>query len=318
MISISKLKQIGINLIINTKKKINETKSFTNKYKFEDRSNNRDTLCIILAGYKEFTWDIVFNRINEFSEKNMDICIVSSGLYNDKLSKIAKKNGWSYLSTKRNSVAIAQNTVIKLFPNANYIYKLDEDIFITKNFFKTLKETFIKVQKEGEYDVGFVAPILPINGFAHVFLLKKLNLINYYNKTFEQVKFGAGNERMIVHDPQVAKFMWGENGKVPHIDEINNMLYNSPFSYSAVTIRFSIGAILFHRELWENMGYYDVIRGTGLGLDEKQLCAHCMINSKGMIVSENSCVGHLSFQLQNKEMKEYFMNHQEKFKIKDI
>ena len=145
MIIISKLKQIGINLIINTKKKINETKSFTNKYKFEDRSNNRDTLCIILAGYKEFTWDIVFNRINEFSEKNMDICIVSSGLYNDKLSKIAKKNGWSYLSTKRNSVAIAQNTVIKLFPNANYIYKLDEDIFITKNFFKTLKETFIKV-----------------------------------------------------------------------------------------------------------------------------------------------------------------------------
>ena len=54
---------------------------------------------MILAGYKEFTWDIVFKRIKEFSDENMDICIVSSGLYSERLSKIAQENDWSYIWT---------------------------------------------------------------------------------------------------------------------------------------------------------------------------------------------------------------------------
>ena len=52
----------------------------------------------------------------EYLNDEMDICIVSSGLYSDRLSEIAKKYGWSYLSTKRNSVTLTQNTAIKLFP----------------------------------------------------------------------------------------------------------------------------------------------------------------------------------------------------------
>jgi len=65
---------------------------FNTKYKFENRSNNGKDLCIILSGYKEFTWDVLFNRIKTFADKNMDICILSSGIYSEKLSEIAKKN----------------------------------------------------------------------------------------------------------------------------------------------------------------------------------------------------------------------------------
>jgi len=303
--------------INNVYAKVNERIAFTNNYVFENRSNNNDSLCIILAGYKEFLWGTIFDRINKFSEDNIDICIVSSGLYSEKLSKIAGKYGWSYISTKRNSITQTQNVAIKLFPNAKYIYKLDEDIFITKNFFKTLKNTYEYVQNEGEYNVGFVAPILPLNGFSHVVLLKKLNLIDYYDENFEKVKYAAGDKRMIENSPDVAKFMWGENELVPHIDDINEMLQNSSLAYSAVPIRFSIGAILFHRNLWEDMKYFKVRLGIGLGLDERQICAYCLINSKAMIVSENCCVGHLGFQNQNEDMKNYYLNNPQRFKIKE-
>ena len=317
MVIIINIERYVSKFINTTYPKINEQISFTNKYVFENRSNNNDSLCMILAGYKEFLWDNIFDRINKFSEDNIDICIVSSGLYSEKLSKIAEEYGWSYISTKRNSITQTQNTAIKLFPYAKYIYKLDEDIFVTKNYFKTLKNTYEYVQEEGEYDIGFVAPILPINGYSHVVLLKKLNLIDYYNENFEMVKYAAGDKRMIENNPEVAKFMWGENEIVPHIDDINESLQNSHLSYSAVPIRFSIGAILFHRNLWENMKYFKVRLGIGLGLDERQICTYCMINSKAMIVSENSCVGHLGFQNQNKDMKKYYLNNPQRFAIKE-
>ncbi len=319
MVIIINIERFMLKFIDTVYPKVNERISFTNNYVFENRSNNKDSLCIILAGYKEFLWDNIFDRIYRFSEDTIDICIVSSGLYSEKLSKIAEEYGWSYISTKRNSITQAQNTAIKLFPKANYIYKLDEDIFITKNFFKTLKNTYEYVQNEGEYDVGFVAPILPINGYSHVVLLKRLNLINYYDKHFEKVKYATGDHRMIENNPDVAKFMWGDgkNAMIPHIDDINEMLQNSPLSYSAVPIRFSIGAILFHRNLWENMKYFKVRLGIGLGLDERQICTYCMINSKAMIVSENSCVGHLGFQKQNEDMKNYYLNNPQRFEIKD-
>lgn len=305
-----------VNLINKIDLKIKNISAFTRRYKFENRSKNKDAVCMILAGYKEFTWDIIFDRINEFSEEDMDICIVSSGLYSERLSEIAKINGWSYLSTKRNSVTLAQNMAVKLFPNAKYIFKLDEDIFITKNFFKTLKSTFNEVQNNGFFNVGFIAPILPINGYCHVKLLEKLDLVSYYEQHFEKVKYAAGSERMIENSSDVARFMWGENGMVPHIDDLDRLLNDSEFSYSASTVRFSIGAILYTRQLWEDMHYFKVGPTAGMGVDEVQICEYCITNSKAMVIAENTCAGHLSFGSQNEDMKEYFKENADKFIIK--
>ena len=214
------LRQKLINLAKKTIFTAKDRTSFTRRYKFEDRSKNSDTLCIILAGYKENLWDIVFDRIDKFSDEKMDICIVSSGLYSEKLSQIAKEKNWSYVSTKQNSVGLIQNMALKLFPEAKWIYKLDEDIFVTENFFKVLKDTYDKVQDNGDYNVGFVAPVIPINSFGYYLLLKKLNLEDYFEENFEKIKVGAmGN--MIELDGEVAKFMWGKDNYIPHIDDLN-------------------------------------------------------------------------------------------------
>ena len=59
------LRQKLINLAKKTIFTAKDRTSFTRRYKFEDRSKNSDTLCIILAGYKENLWDIVFDRIDK-------------------------------------------------------------------------------------------------------------------------------------------------------------------------------------------------------------------------------------------------------------
>ena len=240
---------------------------------------------------------------------------MSSGKYDERLSEIAEKNDWSYLSTKRNCVSLVQNIAINLFDKAEYIYKLDEDIFITENYFETLFNTYQDCEKNGEYKVGFVAPTIPINGFGNLKILKRFEKVEYYTNKFEKPLYAAGRNRMIESNPAVAKFMWGEDELLPSIDKMNEIVQQDEFSYSACPIRFSIGAILFTRELWINMNMFEVKSGACMGLDETQICSYCMVNSKAIIVSNNSIVGHLSFGVQNPEMKEYFMNHKEKFEI---
>lgn len=57
-------------------KKVNERKT-KGKYDFLNNSKQQENLCIILAGYKEFLWNDVFERIGRFMPDNFDVCIVS-------------------------------------------------------------------------------------------------------------------------------------------------------------------------------------------------------------------------------------------------
>ena len=70
------------------------------------------------------------------------MCIVSSGIYSERLKEIAEKYGWSYISMKKNCVTLALNSAIKSFPSAEKIFKIDEDIFITEGFFEELPKAF--------------------------------------------------------------------------------------------------------------------------------------------------------------------------------
>ena len=285
------------------------------KYKFENRKKHFSKLCIIIAGYKPFIYSTIFKRIEKFIPKDIEVCIVSSGKYEKELSKIAEDNEWSYLSTKRNCVSLAQNIAIKLFDKAEYIYKLDEDIFVTKGYFETLYKTYKDCENNGDYQVGIVAPTIPINGYGNLNILKRFNMEKVYTEKFERPKYAAGRNRKIESDPNVAKFMWGENEYLPTIDEMNYQMSNDKFSYNACPIRFSIGAILFKRKFWEDMQYFKVKRGNCLGIDEEQICSFCIISSRVILVSNNTVVGHLSFGTQNEEMKKYFITNITKFEI---
>lgn len=283
---------------------------------FENRSRERERLCIILAGYKEFLYDDVFSRIKKYSPIDMDVCVVSSGLFSDTLARICNENHWSYLSIKENNVSLAQNVAINLHPKARYIYKLDEDVFITEGYFENLLDSYNRAKKS-DYNPGVMAPMLLVNGFSSLLILEKAGIRTEFEKRFGRIKHAAGPDSIIEKDSSAARFLWGEEKVVPPIDELNRIVQNQEKKEIACPIRFSIGAILFERELWENMGYFDVKRNDPhmMGKDEKKICNYCMINSIPIMVSENIVVGHFSFGKQTEGMKEYYLNHPEIFKI---
>lgn len=296
-------------------RKIKKKYKLYGRYKFEDRKKDNEKLCIVIAGYKPFLYDTIFERIKKFIPDDIDVCIVSSGKYDENLSKIAKEYNYSYLSTKRNCVSLIQNITIRLFDKAQYIYKLDEDIFVTEGYFQTLYDTYQDCMKNGQYNVGFVAPTIPINGYGNMNILNRFNKVEEYSEKFERPIYAAGGDRKIENDAEAAKFMWGEGDYIPKLDEMNREMQKDKFSYNACPIRFSIGAILFTRKLWEEMNYFKVKLGSCMGLDEEQICSFCVCNSKAMIISNNSVIGHLSFGKQNSIMKEYYLNNKDKFNI---
>jgi len=299
-------------------KKFKPDRRFAEPSFFYNVAHGSKTCCIILAGYKDFLWDIVFKRISMFAPDGMDICVVSSGLYSERLLNICQTNNWSYLCIKRNCVTLALNTAIRNFPQAEYLYKIDEDIFVTKNFFQKTRECYDYCEGQSEYIPGFVAPLIPINGYGHLRILKKLSKEDEYSARFERPLFAAGRDRMIENSSEVSKYFWNdifENIR-GGIDALDRQFAEDLFCFSVCPIRFSIGAIFFKRELWEEMGYFDVSKeGSGLGGDEVKLCSLAMNQSKAIIVSENTVVGHLSFGKQNDAMKEFFIAHPERFMI---
>lgn len=313
--------ELAVQLVRNYKSKKeekNKRKRIRGKYQFINHGNHRSKLCIILAGYKEFLWDDIFSRIKAYCPDDIDVCIVSSGIYSEKLCSIANDNSWSYLSVKQNKVTLAQNVAIHLFKEAEVIFKLDEDMFITRNFFSQLLLTYEKVSSESNYRIGFVAPMIPLNGFSNVNYLKKTGTIRSFEKKFGKAYHDGGVNEPIIKNPDIATFMWGKTeSKLRNIDKISEELASEKFSYDICSIRFSIGAILFTRDTWEDMGRFKLGPGNDMGQDEVQLCNHCMIESRIIVVSENTVVGHFSYGPQTSAMKEYYQKNKEIFCLKD-
>lgn len=284
---------------------------FKNKFRYQGQFINRikgsETACIVLAGYKEFFYPALFGRLEKFAPEDIDICIISSGKYSQKLAQICERNSWSYLSTRENNVALVQNVAIHELKNARYIFKLDEDILITEGYFEKMLRAYEHAKTESEYIPGILAPLIPVNGYAHMRILEKLGLKAEYTSRFERPIYSAESDRKIVCCPATAKFFWGEDGFIPDIDTMNQQFGVGHLEERPCPIRFSIGAILFEREFFEKFGYFEIDRNNSqLGDDEAQLCSYCCINSRPLMVSENVVVGHLSFGPQNQVMKEYF------------
>lgn len=288
----------------------------SNENIFIDRRKNSNGLLIILAGYKPYLFEDVFSRLKIFAPKELDICLTSSGLFDETLNKIAAENNWSYLSTAQNNVPLIQNLAIMLHERAEFIFKMDEDIFVTEGCFDTLLKTAAHIEMHSRYRVGFVAPLIPLNSFGHALILEKLGLIETYEKIFEKIVYAVHISRMIYSNPDVAKFFWGEGGFFPSIDRMNDAFKIQKMKYSICPVRFSIGFILFLRKFWKAMGGWQLPppNSWGPGLDEEQICQFCALQSLAMVVSENAVVGHFSFADQNEAMKEYYFTHREKFR----
>lgn len=279
--------------------------STNSKYHFDNRLHGKEKYLIILSGYKPYLYQYVFGRLKKYLPQDIDVCLITSGKLDESIARLAKDNDWSYLSTEKNKIAIAQNLAIKLNPSARFIYKMDEDIFTTEGCFENLYSTYSEVKKNGDSDVGFVAPIMPLNGFGYLKVLDKYKLGETYNQLFEKPLLSSDSKTKLLTDPEVAKFFWGKGNYLPSIDQMNQDFRSQPLKYSLCPIRYSIGFIMFERSLWEGMKMFRVPLGAGMGIDEEQICAFCMNSSKPIVISENSVVGHFSFGPQTKGMIDY-------------
>lgn len=281
---------------------------------FMDCKRDEENLLVVLAGYKEFVWESVFGRLKAFVPKKTDVCVVTSGLVNDDLKNMCKKNHWSYLSISRNNVSMAVNSAIWEHPKAKFIYKMDEDIFLTEGTFEILKHTYLKIKKNDRYEIGFVTPLIPINGYGYVRLLEIFGAVDLWKEKFGELKYAnLTHHKKIYKCSEAARFMWGEgNPAMGSLDRMHTILSHGEFQYSVCSMRYSIGFILFHRNNWIRMGGFPTVVGN-MGMDEEELCRFCMLRSYAMVVSENAVVGHLAYGDQNKAMEQYYYENKKKF-----
>lgn len=314
---IQKLEEIGYNKYLVPTQEILEKLYMLEKYEFIDRRTFQDKVLFVLAGYKEFLWKDVFERLEKYIPKDIEVCILSSGRKIDRLAEIAEKNKWSYLSTTYNSVTMIQNIAMEYYQQAQWFYKMDEDIFLTEGTLESMMRTFITVPKLEPCNVGVVAPLIPLNGYGYIRVLDKLGLRDKYEKLFDKVLSGGYPDKKIESDVKAAAFMWGATEEMPRLDELNRKFGNS-HKYSFCNVRFSIGCILYNREFWDKMGGaypYGTSLSGDVGEDEVHLCARTILKSYTLVVDESSVVGHFSFGAQTEGMKDYYVARHELFEI---
>ena len=273
--------------------------NFAGDHEFTDRRRGSETLVLVLAGYKPHLWPYTLTRLERQARGDVDVCIVSSGMPSEELDRLAERNGWSRLVTERNAVALAQNLAILRHPDARFIHKLDEDILLADGYFAAMAEGYARVERDGRYSPGFCAPVLNVNGFGYRLFLETLGLAGEYAERFGELR-QAGEGNLAHTDGEAALWLWQRT--VP-FDATARRFAEAPFGYSAVPHRFSIGAILFERDLWEQIGGLVVMPWSGLGHDEKFLCKECTDRSRVAIVLHDVFAGHFSFGPQDAVMR---------------
>ena len=273
-----------------------------NDYSFIDRRRHKEKVLFILCGYKDFLWQEVFGRVKKYVLEDIEICLCSSGLYSEKLNEIAAENNWSYLSTAINSLTLVQNIAFSIYKDSKWIYKMDEDIFITKDCLRNLYLAYENVRKDSPYHVGVMAPLIPLNEYGARFILERYGCIADFESRFGKLYFGGDGK--IINTKEIAPYMWGRYGKLPDIDTMAKDFENSN-QITACATRFNIGLILFERMLWTDIKGFTVSGGTDLGSDEEEICSWCVSMSRPILVAHNAVAGHFSFGPQEAVMKDY-------------
>ena len=312
----------GINCInIKTFVKLIKFANFTETlYEFDNRSRQSQNIVIILSGYKPLLYESVFPRLKKYIPSNFDVVVVTSGKTVNALRHMCAEYEWSYISTLRNNVSLALNIAIMLFSQSKMIWKIDEDIFVTQDCFELMAETYHHIEHNTRYEVGFVTPILNVNGYGYVRLLELMNSVKNWEKYFGELKYtDCYTHHAAIHDSSnAAMFMWGkDNQSLQDIDYLAEKLRKLPFSYSLCPIRYSIGFILFSRHSWIRMELFPVTDKMNLGSDEEHICNFCLMSAHVIGVAENAIAGHLSYGPQHKTMEQFYRDNKQMFLLKE-
>jgi hypothetical protein len=274
------------------------------KVVFDDRRNGAPVLVCMLAGYKPDLWRFVVPRFRA-ALPEADVCIISPGMRHEGLADLCRREGWSYLSTSTNDVALAQNVCYRLHDRATMIVKLDEDMFLLPDTITGLLAAYRDIKTGGVVDPGFVAPMIPLNGFCYRHLLEMLGILEEYETAFGRARLATSG--LAVHtDPAAARWIWERTAPLAATAERLNALQPRILF---CPIQFSIGLIAFEREFWEQIGYLAVHRHrllaglSTLGGDEAYLCVRALETSRPAVVTTAVLAGHFSFGPQYAGLK---------------
>ena len=302
------------------KRKINEyfeeKNKYKTKYKVEGNIKGKKQMLYILSGYKPYLWDDVFGRIKEFQTDEMEVCIGSSGKYCEELSQICKKNDWVYVSTSLNNVCVITNVIMRLFNQAEYIFKLDEDIYLPEGYFTDMIAAYDRIEKESPGIIGYTCPVLPLGFYGmHDFLIEN-NCLDEYEEKFGKHYVGGRAANPVFKTPcGIDEFIWEKMGV---FDECAKKYSERPFTYEACATRSGIAAILFKRAFWDEIGGLKNNHSIGVGDagDEGQITAYCALQSKMMYCVNNILVGHFAFGGSEPAMLKFKEAHPEIFAFK--
>lgn len=301
-------------------KKQRKKNLFASQFIFEDRSKQSENLILILAGFQEYYWDIVFNRVldncNDFQE-SIDVCVCVPQGENKcvppHIEEYCEKNGWSLLYIYEDLLAQAQNTAIKLHPQAKWIFKIDEDIILSKNYFQKLKDGYLLAEKELFAQIGFVSPLINLNAACVLHYLQSIEKIDEMHEKFGDVKirFPKLEGDPIHRSEDFAKWLWSVSLPFDNVaNEIERVNKNKIFQ---ANVRISIGAILFTRDYWEEINYFDVATSGAKGVEEVQMNEHSFNNMQAIAIIGDTFVGHLGFYSQKQACKQIFENNIQMF-----
>lgn len=302
---------------------LEKNRLYTNDFEFDNRKQNSENLLLVVAGYQPYYWEEVFNRIQysaSLFEEDIDICVCipmgKSGLKSD-LQKRCSDLGWSCLYIKKDLLSQVQNVAIRLHPKADFIFKIDEDILLCENYFTRLKNAYINAERKTPYPIGFMGPLININAYGSYAFLHTIGEIDNYEKKFGkyEVFTKEDDSRNKIHkSPEVALFLWEKT--IPFDETANKIKMINKDNFSICPVRFSIGAIAFKRSFWDDLGGFEVGKYGAMGVEEVQVCSHCINNFMPIFVAEDVFVGHLGFYTQKESCKSFFFENYEHLRLR--
>lgn len=226
--------------------------------------------------------------------------------------QFAKKYKFSFLKLEHDLLAQAQNTAIRLHPDAKWIFKIDEDILLSDNYFAKMKRAYSNALKDLYYPVSFLSPLINLNAGGFRRFLETIDKWGEFKEKFPSRYYfnlcSLSPEIDIIHqNTEAAKYIW--KNSIPFDKVAKKIEERNQHKYSVCPIRMSIGAILFTREKWEEWGYFDV-KGVGeMGAEERQVCAYSINSMQTIIIVEDVFVGHLGFYTQKETCHQFFDEH---------
>lgn len=268
-------------------------------FHFEDRRCGAASVVCLLAGDKPELWPFAMPRLKS-ALSDSDVCLVTPGQRRTDLADLCRREGWSYLSTATNESSLAQNVCYRLHDDAELIIKLDEDMFLLPGSISALITQYKLIKGEGIVDPGFVAPMIPINGYCYRPLLEMLGLLEEYEALFGRARIAFSG--LPVHDdPAAASWIWERTAP---LEATAMRLAAMPARTLFCPVQFNSGLIVFERSFWEQIGRLPVLRRrlvfgvSTQGADEEYFCSKAVEASRPGVITSTVLAGHFSFDPQ--------------------